>query len=56
MTAVIDMGLIWRLATPTTEDKEKPDGTTYTWGDYAQKLVELVISRHNKAEQIICRS
>ena len=29
-TAVIDMGLIWRLASPTTEDREKPDGTNYT--------------------------
>ena len=32
-TAVIDVGLIWRLATPAIEDTEKPDGTTYTWGD-----------------------
>ena len=53
-TAVIDMGLIWRLASPTTEDRQKPDGTTYTWGDYAQKLVELVITRHKKAVRIIC--
>ena len=26
-TSVIDMGLIWRLAVPTTEDRDKRDGT-----------------------------
>lgn len=33
-TLIVDMGLIWRLAAPTTEDREKGDGTKYTWGDY----------------------
>ena len=27
--AIVDMGHIWRLATPTSEDKEKEDNTTY---------------------------
>ena len=31
-TAIVDMGFIWRLATPTKEDREKTDGTKYTWG------------------------
>ena len=35
-TAVIDMGLKWRLATPTKEQREKPDGLGYVWGEYAQ--------------------
>ena len=48
------MGLIWRLATPTSEDKEKQDNATYTWGNYVGKLVEVVISRHKKAKRIIC--
>ena len=53
-TSIIDMGLIWRLTTPTTEDREKGDGTKYTWGDYAQKLVRSVLARHKNAERIIC--
>jgi len=31
-TSIIDMGLIWRLTTPSIEDREKGDGTKYTWG------------------------
>ena len=32
--SLIDMGYIWRLATPTPEDKESLhiDGLDYTWG------------------------
>ena len=29
--SIIDMGLIWHLATPTTEDREKINGIKYTW-------------------------
>ena len=25
-TALVDMGFLWRLATPSAEDREKPDG------------------------------
>lgn len=53
-TSLIDMGLIWRLAVPTIEDREKRDGTKYTWGDYAQKMVNTIKSRHPNAERIIC--
>ena len=28
--AIVDMGLLWRLAIPSTEDREKPDGSIYT--------------------------
>ena len=52
-TALVDMGLIWRLATPSTEDREKQDGTVYTWGDYRTKVVTLVTARHQKATRII---
>ena len=48
------MGLIWRLTTPSIEDREKGDGTKYTWGDHAEKLVHLVLQRHVHTEQIIC--
>ena len=52
-TSIIDMGLIWRLTTPTAEDREKADGTKFTWGDYAEKLVSFVLRRHKNAERII---
>jgi len=45
-TSIIDMGLIWHLTTPTIEDREKGDGTKYTWGDYAEQLVHFVLMRH----------
>ena len=53
-TSIIDMGLIWRLTTPTIEDREKGDGTKYTWGAYAEKLVQFVLRRHARAQRIIC--
>eukprot|EP00794_Sanderia_malayensis_P017851 gene17851-19634_t len=52
-TAIVDMGFIWRLATPTTEDREKNDGTYYTWNDYADRVFSLVLSRHRNASEII---
>ncbi len=39
---------------PTTEDRGKADGTKYTWGDYAQKVVCSVTRRHKHVEQITC--
>ena len=53
-TSIIDMGLIWRLTNPTTEDREKGDCTKFTWADYAEKLVRSVLARHKHAERIIC--
>lgn len=53
-TSLIDMGLIWRLTAPNIEDREKGDGTKYTWGDYAQKMMNCVLKRHSHAERIIC--
>jgi len=37
-TALVDMGMIWRLATPTAEERAKGDGSSYTWGDYTNKI------------------
>lgn len=52
-TSTVDMQLLWRLTTPTTEDREKADGTKLTWGDYGEKLVNFVLNRHTNAERII---
>ena len=46
------MGMIWRIATPTREDREKSDGTVYTWGDFVSKIIHIVISRHQLATKI----
>ena len=54
-TSIVYIGLIWHLAAPTTEGREKTDGTKYTWGDYAQnQVVCSVTRRHKNAERIIC--
>ncbi|KAG7163945.1 hypothetical protein Hamer_G014393 [Homarus americanus] len=37
-TSIIDMSLTWRLAAPTTEDREKDDAIKYIWGDYRKKV------------------
>ena len=52
-TALVDMGLIWQLATPTTENKEKADGSLYTWEDYADKVFKLILERHPNAKRLI---
>ena len=51
--SIVDMGLIWRLATPSTADRDKNDGTCYIWKDYADKVFNLILSRHPNATTII---
>jgi hypothetical protein len=51
--AVCDMGLMWRLATPNTDDRNKGDGTVFSWHDYALKMYEIMKNRHTKAETLI---
>jgi len=48
------MGMIWHLATPTAEETAKGDGSSYTWGDYINKIVSLILARHVNATTIIC--
>ena len=49
--SVIDMGLIWRLATPTSDDRDvkRRCGSDYKWQDYLNKIVSIVFSRHPAA-------
>ena len=35
--ALIDMGFMWRLSRPSSEDREKGDESVSTWRDYATK-------------------
>ena len=53
--SLVDMGLIWRLATLTPEDREarKRDGSEYHWSDYLDKICAIIFSRHAAASQII---
>ena len=53
--SLVDIGLIWRLSTPTSEDREakKRNGSEYLWGDYLEKICSMIISRHSGACRII---
>ncbi len=44
---------MWRLSTPSSEDREKGDESVFTWRDYATKMLHLITSRHPKANIII---
>ena len=50
--SIVDMGLIWGLATPTFLDYEarKWDGSDYGWSDYLGKICSLILfSSHTNA-------
>ena len=51
--SLIDMGYIWRLCTPTAEDRQKDDETVFTWRDYSKKIFNLITQRHSDAETIV---
>lgn len=51
--ALIDVGFLWHIATPTAEDREKSDGSYFSWSDYAKKIFRIADSRHDKAVKII---
>ncbi|KAL8559000.1 hypothetical protein ACOMHN_039756 [Nucella lapillus] len=49
------MGMIWRLATPTPDDREarKRDGSHYSWNDYLHKICAIIFSHHANASPYI---
>ena len=53
--SLVDMGLIWRLATPTPEDREakRRDGSEYRGVDYLGKIFVIITSRHADSHIII---
>ena len=53
-TVLIDMGMLWRIATPSAEDRQTQYGTPYTWSDYVQKISSIILARHVNAERIVC--
>ena len=50
---IIDMGMIWRIATPKSDEREKADGTPYTWDDYATKIINIIFGRHLNAVTLV---
>ena len=44
--AIVDMRL-WRLSTPHSTDRERGDGTVYTWKDYGDKVFETILRKAN---------
>ena len=46
--------MIWRLASPTAEERVNSNGSPYTWGDYTEKIVSILLARHVSATTIIC--
>jgi hypothetical protein len=51
---LIDMGFLWRLLTPTSENRERNDASVYTWSDWAQKMFLMILSRQTEAKTIVC--
>ena len=52
--ALVNMGMIWRITTPTAEDRQTQDGTLYKWSDYVHKVSSIIFARHGDADRIIC--
>ena len=53
MVAEIDMGFIWRLCSPSAEDREKNNETNFTWRDYAKKIFNSILNRHTKKAKTV---
>ena len=52
--AIVDIGIIWRMATLSAEDRQTQDGTSYKWSDYVHKLASIILSRHGEDKRIFC--
>ena len=52
--ALIDMIMIWRVATPSAKDRQTQYDTSYKRLDYIQQLISIILGRHSKAEQTNC--
>ena len=47
------MGLLWQLSAASSADREKGDGTVYTWKDYGDRILEIILTKHPSASMII---
>ena len=48
--SIVDMGFIWRLATPSIADHESADGD-FTWENYATKIFNIIHQCHLNATE-----
>ena len=51
--ALVDMDMIWSMATPTVADRQTEDGTPNKWLDYVHKVSSIILARHGDADRII---
>ena len=54
--SLVDMGMMWHLASPTAEERVKSDGSPYTWGDYTNKIGSVILACHVNATTIMCNN
>ena len=53
-TAIVDMGMIWRLAMPESEEKSLESDEPFKYKDYGDKVADMIMKRHPTASTIIC--
>ena len=51
--SIVDMGCLWKLAAPSTEDREKNDLFPFTWKDCSSKLFHMIPMRHRRVKLLI---
>ena len=52
-TALLDMGMMWHLASPPADERVKSDGSPFSWGDYTDKIVSI-LALYVSTTSIIC--
>jgi len=53
-TALIDMGMLLQMATPSSEDRQTQYGSPNKWSYYVHKVSSIILARHSLPERIIC--
>ena len=51
--AVVDMGMIWRLCLPATDERSPDSDEKYKWNDYHDNVTKTLVARHPRAKMII---
>ena len=46
--SIVDIGFVWRLATPSIVDRESAEGD-FAWGNYATKIFNIILQRNSNA-------
>ena len=52
--AIIDMGMIWRLSIPKSEEKSPESDEPFKFKDYFKRVADMLVDRHPSASTIIC--